>query len=478
MQSVSQATKEKMLDTSIDMCDFLRQAVTPFHAVQVIKSRLRQAGFLPIPKQSDDVTLQRGGKYLFTRNGSSLAALVIGKKYAPSNGANIIAAHTDSPTLMLKPQSGFVERGMEVCGVQCYGGGLWHTWFDRDLSLAGRVVLQRKATGGDAVRDLGLHVHLVNIDKPIACIPNLAIHLQTADEREKLTINKETHLAPITSVSRREGKALPSAAQLHDDISMEILSQLGKSDDFEIVDHELCFYDANGPIIGGMRKEFIRSARLDNLASCYAAVEGLLETVSILEESERVHIVALYDHEEIGSRSLCGAEGNLLGDIIDRVVRQDCSTPAEISSRREAFLANSFCVSADCAHAVHPNYADKHESRHAPSINGGLVLKRNASMKYATQAISSALMRKIAQIAGVRIQDFVGRNDKPCGSTIGPIISCQTGIETVDMGIPLLAMHSIRETCGVADVNDSVKFFAEFLRSFHALKNALVGGDE
>ena len=453
-----------------EACAFLKNAVTPFHVTQSLKESIVSKGFVEINEKtlsSDSLPLCAGGKYVIQRNGSSLAALIVGKKFRSSNGAMIIAAHTDSPTLIMKPQSSIQSQGSQQLGVQCYGGGLWHTWFDRDLSIAGRVALQRKgsseATNNQSQR-LALYSHLVNIKRPVLSIPNLAIHLQTSEEREKLSINKENHLIPIVStILKKEEANIPS--NIPPELSEEILSTLHRdSKEFDIVDHELCLYDTASAQIGGLHREYLHSARLDNLASCFASVKSLLDCTAYIEESDHAHIVILYDNEEIGSQSFCGADGTLLSNIIDLLLETETQHTACRSAAKQAFIANSFCISADCGHAIHPNYADKHENNHKPRMNGGIALKHNASVKYATQSITSAIIRKLANLAEVPLQDIVGRNDKPCGSTVGPIISAKTGIQAVDIGIPLWAMHSIRETCGVQDLYDSSKLFSAFFK--------------
>jgi len=402
----------------------------------------------------------------------------------------MIGAHTDSPCLRVKPVSKRSANGYLQVGVETYGGGIWHSWFDRDLSVAGRVLVREGSEGGEP----NFVQKLVKIDKPILRIPHLAIHLH---RESNFNPNKEDELLPIAglveaelnrpatetadSASEADYQPLKALPERHHPRFLELVAEQVGVDVSQIVDFELVLYDTQKACIGGMNDEFIYSARLDNLNSTFCAIKGLITSVSTvpLDNDKSIRLVACFDHEEIGSLSAHGADSNLLPAILRRLSvtpsLSDASNPPSASSTAfEQTLSTSFLLSADMAHAVHPNYAAKYERNHTPSINGGPVIKINANQRYATNSPGIVLLQEVARSRAVPLQLFVVKNDSPCGSTIGPMLSAKLGVRTLDMGNPQLAMHSIREMGGVKDVEFAVRLFEGFLSRFGELEGRIL----
>ena len=395
--------------------------------------------------------MEPAGKYYYTINHSTLVAFTVGGKYAPGNGFTILGGHTDSPNLKVKPVSKKTGAGNVVqLGVECYGGGLWHTWFDRDLGVSGRVLVRKD--------DNKIEQQFVNIQTPIARVSTLCIHLQSADERTAFAVNKETDTSPI--LGTQSVLELSAEEHLNNDNGMNerheprLLQAIAKELGIEvsqIADMELNLYDVQPASLGGLGSEFLYSARLDNLATVFCSIEALVDHSVDISNDTDVCLVALFDHEEIGSQSAHGAGSPVMAEAVKRI--SSALSPEEYSDPNvyASCIRNSFVLSCDQAHAVHPNYASKHESQHSPKLNGGVVIKTNSNQRYTTNAVTGFVIRELGRTANVPIQEFVVRNDCPCGSTIGPIISANTGIRTVDVGMPQLSMHSCREVMGIAD---------------------------
>ncbi|KAI6365376.1 hypothetical protein MCOR25_005389 [Pyricularia grisea] len=488
-----------------EFLDFVNASPTPYHAVATSASLLEKAGFELIKERDNwSHSLRPGGKYYLTRNGSSIVAFAIGAKWRPGNPFAMVGAHTDSPCLRIKPVSRKTNSGFLQVGVETYGGGLWHTWFDRDLSIAGRALV-RDGEGRFAQR-------LVKVDRPILRIPTLAIHLNRASE---FNPNKETELFPIAglvaaelnrtgasaaSSSKDDGSAdaakegdyqpLKAMTERHHPYIVDIVAEhVGVAVD-DVVDFELVLYDTQKSCLGGLNDEFIYSARLDNLNMTFCSVMGLIESVKSqesLDSDSCIRLISCFDHEEIGSTSSQGADSNLLPAVMRRLCAVPASRFDDASSDKsyhkvegeddsttatafEQSLATSFLISADMAHSVHPNYAQKYESNHSPEMNKGTVIKVNANQRYATNSPGIVLLQESAKLAAVPLQLFVVRNDSPCGSTIGPMLSAKTGIRTLDLGNPQLSMHSIRETGGSYDVEHSIRLFEAFLSNYSKLE--------
>ncbi|EPQ29171.1 uncharacterized protein PFL1_03458 [Pseudozyma flocculosa PF-1] len=467
---------------------------TPFHAAATSAAMLEAAGFVRLTEsQLWDGAVKRGGKYFYTRNQSALVAFAVGKNFKPGNGVHVVGAHTDSPNFQIKPVSKRAKEGYLQCGVETYGGGIWASWFDRDLSLAGRVIVS------DSAHHESFTAKLVHIKRPILRIPTLAIHLdRTVNEAFKFSA--EDHTLPILGLAsdalNKKASSSASAAaaddgsdsvgaqavgtplmtEKHHSVLLDLLaSELGVAVD-QIQDFELSLYDTQPASIGGINHEFIHSPRLDNQMSCFCATEGLIDSLSspsALDDSASIRAIALFDNEEVGSVSTHGAESNMLSSLVHRLVSihidgassdaSDAGAPHPTAVDRS--IAKSFLVSSDMAHGFHPNYPSYYEENHRPKLNGGPVIKTNVKQRYATTGPTAFLIRRIAKLADVPLQSFVVKNNMPCGSTIGPMLS-KLGIRTVDLGNPQLSMHSIRETCGSRDVELKIRLFQHFFESF------------
>jgi|TARA_B100001142_G_scaffold326073_1_gene380857 aspartyl aminopeptidase len=478
-----------------ELVDYLNASWTSFHATSESSRMLAAAGFERL-SEKESWDLKPGGKYFFTRNMSSIVAFAVGEKYAPGNGFNIIGAHTDSPCPKLKPVSAIKKGGFLSVGVQTYGGGLWHTWFDRDLSVGGKVLLRRASAKGR------LSHELVRVDRPIIRIPTLAIHLDRNVNTEGFKPNTETQFAPVLATAIRgeleqeTAVAKDAAADGDDDAKLKkkkkkkkpahhplllaVLAEELNCDPDEIVDFELEVCDTQPSVIGGAAREFIYSGRLDNLASSFCALKALLHAGGgdgDLENETGVRMIALFDNEEVGSDSTAGAGGTMVADAVNRTARALCGGADAAEGLVERTLRRSFLVSADMAHALHPNYMDKHESNHSPKMHAGVVVKHNANQRYATTATTATLFRECAAKEGIPTQDFVVRNDMGCGSTIGPILSTNLGVRTVDVGVPQLSMHSVREMCGTEDIDVCFRHFRAFFDHFAEIDANADDGD-
>ncbi|KAI4336289.1 hypothetical protein L6164_014833 [Bauhinia variegata] len=480
--------KRETCSVASDLISFLNASPTAFHAVDEAKKRLRSAGYEQISER-EDWRLQAGKKYFFTRNHSTIVAFAIGKRYVAGNGFYIVGAHTDSPCLKLKPVSKVVKAGYLEVGVQTYGGGLWHTWFDRDLTVAGRIIIREEKEGSVSY----LH-RLVRIEEPIMRIPTLAIHLDRGSDGFKP--NTQSHLLPVLATSvkaelnkvvaengpvesgtQNEGKESiennSSSKGKHHSLLLQLLAKKVGCAPADICDFELQACDTQPSIVAGAAKEFIFSGRLDNLCMSFCSLKALIDASasdSSLDEETGVRMVALFDHEEVGSNSAQGAGSPVMLDALSRVTHSFSSE----SKVLEKAIQRSFLVSADMAHALHPNYMDKHEDNHQPKLHGGLVIKHNANQRYATNAVTSFIFREIASRHNLPVQDFVVRNDMACGSTIGPILASGVGIRTVDVGAPQWSMHSIREMCAVDDVEYSYQHFKAFFQELAHLDAKIV----
>ena len=402
---------------------FLAASPSPYHAVANMKRVLLDRGFTPLVETAP-WRLESGRGYVVTRDGAALVAFILGKDETAGDGFRMAAAHTDSPALKLKPLPEYRSGAYRQLGVEVYGGALLAPWFDRSLSLAGRVTCR--------LADGGLGVYLIDFDRPLLVLPSLAIHLDR-EANKSATLNQQQHLPPILGL-HEEGA--------EDDFVHLLLQQLAKEHPgtvfSEVLACDLFCYDHQSPLTAGARGELISAPRLDNLLSCHA---GLMALQSAGRDKNTLLFCA--NHEEIGSTSTSGANGSLLEAILERLL-------PEVEARRIA-LRRSFLISADNAHATHPNHADKADPRHEIHLNRGPVIKYNASQRYATEAPSAAVLKAICREAGITPQEFVMRSDLPCGSTIGPMTAARLGTMTVDIGAATLAMHSIREVTGLRD---------------------------
>lgn len=413
-------------DFNEGLLGFLDASPTPFHATENMAGMFLNAGFIKLDELSK-WTLEKNNRYYLTRNDSSIIAFT----YTGAKNYLLVGAHTDSPNLKLKPNPIIKEHGVVKFGVEPYGGILLGPWFDRDLSLAGRVSYLNTQ---NVVKEA-----LIDVKKPLAIIPSLAIHLDREANNTK-SINAQTDISPIIATGEEF------------DFELFLKSEIEKNSDEKVVElyaNELSLYDMQNASFVGLKEDFIASARLDNLLSCYV---GMLTICSVDENTPMLFIAS--DHEEVGSASTSGAAGSFLENTLRRMFSE--------YDDYVQMTQSSLLISADNAHAVHPNFPAKHDKEHAPKINQGVVIKVNANQRYASNSKTISRFMNVASSLGEKTQNYVTRSDMACGSTIGPITATRLGIETLDIGLPTFAMHSVRELCGSEDAHSLYKILLAF----------------
>ncbi|MDD2934103.1 MAG: M18 family aminopeptidase [Methylotenera sp.] len=408
-----------------DLLSFIDASPSPWHAVNNVEQRLLSQGFTRLD-ETKTWQLTTGGSYFVTRAGASIIAFTLGEQPLPNTGLRIVGAHTDSPGLRLKPQAAFASNGLVRIGVEVYGGPILATFTDRDLSIAGRVTIRAEH---------GHEIRLLKFDDALMRLPNLAIHMNREVNDQGLKLNKQTEL-PLLFAESEDGI----------EADKQFLAYIAQALEVEVKDiltFEFNVFDTQKGVFWGAQQVFIANSQLDNLASCHAAVTALLAT----KKQQATSICALFDHEEVGSESASGASGSFLSDVINRIA---ASTGLAEEARLRT-LAQSFFISADMAHAYHPNHPNAYEPCHHVLVNHGPVIKTNANQRYSTNADTAARFIKLCERANVPYQQYAHRTDLGCGSTIGPIVASNLGIPSVDVGSPMWAMHSIRESAGVLD---------------------------
>lgn len=423
-----------------ELIDFIYESPSAFHAVESVKSMLLNNGFNEL-KEQDKWSLQKGSKYFVTKNDSAVFAFVVGSSSPSDKGFKLIGAHTDSPSFRIKPNPEIISENAYVkLNTEVYGGPILNTWLDRPLAVAGRVILK----GGNP---LNPQTRLVNINKPILIIPNLAIHMNR-EVNKGIELNRQKDTLPLLSLVNEE---LEKGNYLLNTVAAEL-----KIEAKDILDFDLFLYEFEKGKIIGLNNEFISSSRLDDLSMVHAGITALING----GVSEATNVMACFDNEEVGSSTKQGADSELLSNILERIV-------LALGGDREDFLravSRSFMISADLAHAVHPNSGEKADPINRPVINKGPAIKLAANQSYTTDSNSAAVYEQICDMAGVPVQKFVNRSDSPGGSTIGPISSTHLAMRSVDMGTPILAMHSIRELGGVLDHSYVIKSFEQFYK--------------
>ena len=421
-----------------DLIDYIYSSPTSFHAVKTSKELLENNGFEEL-KLNKKWELKVGGKYFVTKNSSSIVSFVINSNKIEEEGFRIIGSHSDSPTFRIKPKAQMsVENTYLKLNTESYGGAILSTWFDRPLSIAGRVVLKSKET-------LYPREELININRPICLIPNLAIHLNRSIN-DGYKYNKQKDMLPLVGL-------INDTLEKDDYLLKEISKELNVKIE-EILDFDLFLYEYEKGCIMGANEEFISSGRLDNLSMAHASLHGLLNA----DGKTGINVVAIFDNEEVGSSTKQGADSNMLLNILERIC-------ISLNKDREEFfqsIYSSFMISADLAHAVHPNIAEKHDPTNRPVLGGGPVIKISANQSYTSDSYSIGIYKNLCERAGVRYQEFVNKSDERGGSTIGPISSTHLDIQSVDIGSPILAMHSIRELGNIDDHINIYKTFVEF----------------
>lgn len=434
-----------MSDPVADLLRFIDRSPTPYHAVAETVRRLAEAGFREAP-ENDVWELSPGDRRYLVRGDGSLVAFEVGAAPPARAGYRVVGAHADSPNLRIKPLADVSAHGYRQLAAELYGAVLLHTWLDRDLSLAGRATLRG---AGTAVR-----TRLLDFRRPLLRVPSLAIHLDRSVRTEGLKLNEQIHAVPIVGLEGAPALSELIAAELRADGDGAVAAE-------DVLAFDLMAHDPQPAALLGARGEFICAPRLDNLASCHAGLAALLGAAEA-NAAEFTRVLVLYDHEEVGSRTAQGAAGTLLRDALGRIAS---GFEADEPQGLPRALAQSLLISVDMAHAVHPNYADRHEPGHRPRVGGGPVIKLNANQSYAGDARTVGLFRELCARVGVEPQHFASRNDIPCGSTVGPISAARVGIPTVDVGNPMLSMHSCREMAGAADVAPMIAVLRRFFES-------------
>lgn len=426
---------ETLLNASL--FHFLRSSPSPFHAAATLADQLREAGFIRL-REDEFWSLAPGSAYYLLRENAGLVAFRLGAGCTAEDGFRMLATHSDSPGLQIKPRADRISGTYLQLGVEVYGGPLLNTWFDRDLSIAGRVCCRLK--------DGSLQTLLIDFARPLLVIPSLAVHFDRSANENK-PVNAQNHLAPI--IAQAVNKQLPN---FHSILRDQLANHYPDLQVEDILGFELFCYDIQQPVFTGLDNEFISAGRLDNLLSCHVASQALVD-------AGHLHNILFFcaNHEENGSVSSSGARGTFLESVLERIVPEPQS--------RRITLARSFLVSIDNAHAVHPNFRDSSDPQHETLMNSGPVVKINANQRYATNCVSAALFKIFAREAETAVQEFVMRSDMPCGSTIGPLTAARLGIRTVDVGVATLSMHSIRELAGSRDPFLLYRAIRQFLTS-------------
>ncbi|MFF8643643.1 M18 family aminopeptidase [Streptomyces sp. NPDC015345] len=413
-----------------DLMSFLAAGPTPYHAVASAAERLEKAGFRQV-EETDAWDGTTGGKYVL--RGGAIVAWYVPESADPHTPFRIVGAHTDSPNLRVKPRPDAGGHGWRQVAVEIYGGPLLNSWLDRDLGLAGRLSL-RDGTS-----------RLVNVDRPLLRVPQLAIHMDRSVHTDGLKLDKQKHMQPVWGLGD----------DIHEGDLIRFLEEETGLPEGEVTGWDLMTYSVEPPAFLGRDRELVAGPRMDNLLSVHAGTAALA-AVSGRDDLPFIPVLAAFDHEENGSQSDTGADGPLLGSVLERSVFARGGT---YEDRARAF-AGTVCLSSDTGHAVHPNYAERHDPTHHPRANGGPILKVNVNNRYATDGAGRSVFAAACEKAGVPFQSFVSNNAMPCGTTIGPITAARHGIRTVDIGVAILSMHSVRELCGADDP--------------HMLANALV----
>lgn len=422
-----------------ELLTFIDASPSPWHVVATCQEWLYRFGFHAL-EEAEKWSLQAGGRYFVTRDDSSIIAFVVGQKSLVDTGFKIIGSHTDSPGLRIKPNLTNGMDGWMRLGVEIYGGPILATFSDRDLSLAGRISYR---TAEGLVESC-----LVRFNEPLVRLPNLAIHMNRMVNEEGLKFQKQTELPLLLTHCVNQ--------QLPRNYFENSLKTAANLQDVEILAWELNVYDTQKGSFWGAEQEFYANSQIDNLASCHAGMTALLSE-SVLHSQNTV-VVACFDHEEVGSCSSKGAEGRFLPDTLERI-------SLAIGNNFEEYkrtLARSFMVSADMAHAYHPNFPSAYEPEHKVMVNQGPVIKVNVNQRYASESVSIAQFCRWCELVDVPYQMYTHRSDLACGSTIGPIAAANVGIRTVDVGSPMWAMHSLRESAGVLDHVYMIKVLQAF----------------
>jgi len=463
-------TKTSALRVAKDFINFVDRSPSPYHAVHQCKLRLLAAGFKELKETERDWNIKPMDKIFITKDQSSIVACALGGKWEPGNGFTMLGAHTDSPCPRIKKISKREKEGFLQVGVECYGGGNWLSWFDRDLKLAGRLIYQ---DGDDRIVS-----KLVDIDRPLMRIPHVAIHLLRG-MNEKFSVNKEKDLIPVigTAIKKEltekkdEKKDENTLETNHHGVLMELLSNEIGVESASLIDFDLFLADYQKSTVAGISNDFIFAPRIDNLLNMYTGLCGLIESCQDghLDCDTNLRMLVGYDNEEVGSRSSQGAGSS----FTEYIMRRLSSNNQNLTAFEES-ISKSMLLSADNGHGIHPNYSDKLESKMKPSLQGGPILSTSGNQNFATNAITASIIRQLAQKVQLPIQDCMGRNDIPSGSTIGPVLSTKLGIKTADVGASQLSMHSCREMCGIMSPEQCIKLYTSYFQYYPEINSKFV----
>ena len=422
-----------------ELLDFINGSPTNFHAILSIKKRLLENGFKQL-FSGDAWKIERGGKYFVTKNHSSLFAFIPGSGDIAANGFKLVCAHSDSPTFRIKPKAEMIVEGKYLkLNTEVYGGPIMYTWFDRPLSLAGRVLLRSD-------NPLKPAVQFVNFNRPLLLIPHLAIHFNRAVNDQGNPLSKQKDMLPVLGMINEHFEK--------ENFLLKLIAEEMQVSPADILDFDLTLYNVEKGCLAGLNEEFISCGKLDDLAMAHAGLQALINS----KECSRTKILAVFDNEEVGSGTKQGAGSPILRTIIERMVFALGGSQEDLHRA----IHNSFMISADMAHALHPNYPEKHDPTNHPLINGGPVIKINANQKYVTDGDSAAVFENICRMADVPCQTFVNHSDMVGGSTLGNILLSQMEMRGVDIGNPMWGMHSVRETGGTLDHHYVIKAFTTF----------------
>ncbi len=442
---------KKSREATLDMLSFIDTSPTAAHATTESVRRLEAEGFKCLD-EADRWDIKPGDRFYVTRNNSSIIAVRVGTAPVEDAGFRIAGAHTDFPGLRLKPNGVYSKNGYIQLGVEVYGGPILHTWLDRDLGLAGKLVVREK--------DGSHRIVLFAVNRPVCRIPNIAPHIRV-NKKEEIKFNEQDHIPPVIGLGDSDILEEKPILKLIADAA-----EGGGVDPERVSGYSIEVFDLQPGTLGGMNDEFVFVRAIDNLASCHA---GIVALKNAPKKTPFTQVLALFDNEEVGSRTMQGAGSGFLDTVLERIC-----LPAD--HPREAYfrsIASSFIISVDGAHAVNPNYPEAHEPRHHPVLNGGPVIKVNANERYTTQTDALTHLRKCAENAGrkggskkkskspVPLQTFVARTDVGTGSTIGPMTACRLGMRSIDIGTPMISMHSSREMGGTADQLYMIKLLTE-----------------
>ncbi|SDD97979.1 M18 family aminopeptidase [Streptomyces prasinopilosus] len=409
-----------------DLMAFLAASPTPYHAVANVAERLEKAGFRRVVEtEAWDTGSPAGSGGTYVLRGGAIIAWYVPEGAAPHTPFRIVGAHTDSPNLRVKPRPDSGAQGWRQVAVEIYGGPLLNSWLDRDLGLAGRLSLRDGST------------RLVNVDRPLLRVPQLAIHLDRSVNADGLKLDKQRHMQPVWGLGE----------DVRDGDLVAFLEETAKVPSGEVTGWDLMVHSVEPPAYLGRDEELLAGPRMDNLLSVHAGAAALTAVAAHGAGLPFIPVLAAFDHEETGSQSDTGADGPLLGGVLERSV---FARGGSYEDRARAF-AGTVCLSSDTGHAVHPNYAERHDPTHHPRVDGGPLLKVNVNNRYATDGSGRSVFAAACEKAGVPFQAFVSNNSMPCGTTIGPITAARHGITTVDIGVAILSMHSARELCGARD---------------------------